>query len=86
MQKILLSGKQTLEEKNFNNSIHCRLEKGWNNFTKIKLAKEDHDQNKIIEIYKHIIGNYISSHSGKLWVFTLFKLSICRLILTLWQS
>lgn len=43
MQKILLSGKQTLEKKNLNNSIHCRLEKGWNNFTYIKLAKGDHD-------------------------------------------
>ena len=43
MQKILLSGKQTLEKKNLNNSIHCRLEKGWHNFIEIKLAKEDHD-------------------------------------------
>lgn len=62
MQKILLSGKQTLEEKNFNNSIHCRLEKGWNNFTKIKLAKEDHDQNK---------NNWnIQAHYRKLYKFT----------------
>lgn len=43
MQKILFSGKQTLEKKNLNNSIHCRLEKDWNNFTYIKLAREDHD-------------------------------------------
>lgn len=63
-QKTLLSGKTNPGKKNLNNCLHCISEKCRSNSIHIKLTKEDHDQN--VEICRHVIGNYTSSHSGKL--------------------